>query len=168
MIRPLEEQLMVKARKRLHGVSELVLLGPNEVNKLPILSFVIKCPPILGRGFLHHNFVCRLLNDLFGVQARGGCACAGPYVADLLGMSLDQVQQFTDLIPKKGLGAFERLKPGFVRLCLPWFAPNEEIEYILTALNEVAVHGWKLLPQYEFNPDTGSWKHQVLWAKHVC
>ena len=95
---------MATARARLQDVTELILLGPNHVNKLPILSFVIKCPSILGRGFLHHNFVCHLLNDLFGVQARSGCACAGPYVADLLGMSLDYVQLFTDLIPTDNTG----------------------------------------------------------------
>ena len=76
-------------------------------------------------------------------------------------MSLDQVQQFTDLIPQKGYGAFERLKPGFVRLCLPWFAPNEEIDYIRTSLYDLSRQGWKLLPQYEFNPGTGSWKHHL-------
>ena len=29
--------------------------------------------------YLHHNYVSTLLNDLFGIQSRGGCACAGPY-----------------------------------------------------------------------------------------
>lgn len=33
---------------------------------------------------LHGPFVAKLLNDLFGIQARGGCACAGPYAHSLL------------------------------------------------------------------------------------
>jgi hypothetical protein len=57
------------------------------------------------------------------------------------------------------IGKFERIKPGFSRLSLPWFAPDEEIEYILDALEMVAKQGWKLLPQYEFNSETGEWQH---------
>lgn len=33
---------------------------------------------------LHGPFIATLLNDLFGIQARGGCACAGPYGHALL------------------------------------------------------------------------------------
>ena len=55
----------------------LVLLGNTAVSRLPIFSFLIRHP--ISGLFLHHNFVCALLNDLFGIQARGGCACAGPY-----------------------------------------------------------------------------------------
>jgi len=50
---------------------------------LPILSFLIKC----GTRFLHFNYVCAILNDLFGIQSRGGCQCAGPYSQRLLGLT---------------------------------------------------------------------------------
>ena len=55
----------------------LVLLGSTSVPRLPIFSFLVRHP--IAGVFLHHNYVCALLNDLFGIQARGGCACAGPY-----------------------------------------------------------------------------------------
>jgi hypothetical protein len=54
----------------------------NETN-LPIFSFLIQC----GLRFLHHNYVCALLNDMFGIQTRGGCQCAGPYSQYLLGFT---------------------------------------------------------------------------------
>ena len=54
---------------------------------------------------------------------------------------------------------FDRIKPGFARLSLPWFAPEEEIVYILDALEMVSKDGWKLLPQYEYNNETGDWQH---------
>ena len=57
--------------------NSLVLLGSTLVPRLPIFSFLIRHP--IAGVFLHHNYVCALLNDLFGIQARGGCACAGPY-----------------------------------------------------------------------------------------
>ena len=61
--------------------SELVIIQ-SIVKHLPIFSFLIKC----GERFLHYNFVCALLNDIFGIQSRGGCQCAGPYAQRLLGM----------------------------------------------------------------------------------
>lgn len=66
-----------RAREAWKDVPNLVLLGNQTVQKLPIFSFKIYHPQT-GR-FLHHNFVSTLLNDVFGIQARGGCACAGPY-----------------------------------------------------------------------------------------
>ena len=69
-----EHKLMEKARQKLSKLENFVLLG-NALNGdsccyLPVMSFVIRAPPF--GGFLHHNFVCALLNDLFGIQARGG------------------------------------------------------------------------------------------------
>lgn len=36
------------------------------------------------------------LNDLFGVQARGGCACAGPYAQQLLGIDPTTAKAFDE------------------------------------------------------------------------
>ena len=41
--------------------------GEAGMHHLPIFSFLIQ----RGSRFLHHNFVCALLNDLFGIQSRG-------------------------------------------------------------------------------------------------
>ncbi len=165
-----EEQLWQKAHDRLARMKNIVLIGPSEIPKLPIISFLVKCPSALGDGYLHHNFICFVLNDLFGIQARGGCACAGPYVEKLLGMTEEKIKDYVGLLqdplnipshmnPYLNAGPFERLKPGFSRLCLPWFASDEEIDYILDALEMVAKDGWKLLPQYEFDTETGSLQH---------
>lgn len=62
----------------------LQCVDPAAPPRLPVLSFLVAHPA--SGLYLHHNFVCALLNDLFGVQARGGCACAGPYAQDLLGI----------------------------------------------------------------------------------
>jgi len=59
-------------------IPNLIVLGNiHNLNKLPIFSFVIEHEQ--SDRLLHHNFVSVLLNDLFGIQSRGGCACAGPY-----------------------------------------------------------------------------------------
>ena len=60
-------------------VPGLFVLGPDPVSvpRLPVFSLLFLHPPS-GR-YLHHNYVCSILSDLFGIQARGGCSCSGPY-----------------------------------------------------------------------------------------
>lgn len=55
----------------------ITILGNNNARRLPIFSMLIRHED--SGKMLHHNFVSVLLNDLYGIQARGGCACAGPY-----------------------------------------------------------------------------------------
>ena len=76
-IMSLEEDLCRRVFSQWEAVKELVIVGPHHIPRLPVFSFLIRHPP--SGKFLHHNFVCSLLNDLFGIQARGGCSCAGPY-----------------------------------------------------------------------------------------
>ena len=66
-----------RARQAWGPLPNLLILGSMEVERLPVFSFLVRHP---ATGYyLHHNYVACLLNDLFGIQARGGCACAGPY-----------------------------------------------------------------------------------------
>jgi hypothetical protein len=55
----------------------LTILGSDKARRLPIFSFIVYHQD--SGKLLHHNYVSTLLNDLYGIQARGGCACAGPY-----------------------------------------------------------------------------------------
>ena len=71
-----EDDLVKRAYSKWLNVPEIVILGSTQAPRLSIFSFLIR-HPVTGY-FLHHNFVSTLLNDLFGIQARGGCACAGP------------------------------------------------------------------------------------------
>jgi len=124
-------------------------------------------------AFLHHNFVCAILNDVFGVQARGGCACAGPYAQDLLGISDTLAIEYENMLLEDDRldrhhlrrheehSPFEMLRPGFIRISLPFFMSDNEVSYVLEALKMVATEGWKLLPQYTLNPETGEWKHHT-------
>ncbi|RHY14008.1 hypothetical protein DYB25_001414 [Aphanomyces astaci] len=135
----------------------LVLLGHETADRLPIFSFLVRA----GARFLHYNFVCALLNDLFGVQSRGGCQCAGPYGQRLLGISKrDQRTLESALIDKT-----EVLRPGMSRVSFPYIMDDDEVEYILAALDFVATEGWKFLPQYRFNHKTGEWKHRTRFTK---
>ena len=118
---------------------------------LPIFSFLVRC----GRRFLHHNFVCALLNDLFGVQSRGGCQCAGPFSQQLLGLSEDaNIQLETALLDKN-----EVLRPGYSRLSFPYWLSQQEIEYIISAVVFISKHAKDFLFMYRYNHRTGEWAH---------
>ena len=124
---------------------------------LPIVSFLIRAPAdAFGKSrFLHHSFVCAVLNDVFGVQARGGCACAGPYALSLLGLDPAGAAALETLL----LDQSEVMRPGFSRLSLPYFASPAEIAYALAAVHAVANHGWRLLTLYRLDAKTGEWRH---------
>ncbi len=129
------------------------VLGNENAWRLSIVSFIVRDD---GR-YLHHNFVVALLNDLFGIQARGGCSCAGPYGHRLLGIDLSTSRAFQDEIVR----GCEGIKPGWVRVNFNYFVTERAFEYILAAVEMVAEHGWKLLPDYDFEPESGTWRHRA-------
>ena len=90
-------------------------------------------PARAGR-YLHHNFVVALLNDLFGIQSRGGCSCAGPYGHRLLGIDLETSHEFEREIAR----GCEGIKPGWVRVNFNYFISETVFDYILDAVELVA------------------------------
>ncbi|XP_023323706.1 uncharacterized protein LOC111697807 [Eurytemora carolleeae] len=165
-----EHQLRRRALQTWSSIPNLAILGPNPTNQVPIFSFLIKHPE--SGLFLHYNFVVALLNDLFGIQARGGCACAGPYMQSLLGLDKKQTRQYENILledsrlDRVGLrrghmehSQWEILRPGATRLNLSWFSSQLENQFVIDAVKLVAEEGWKLLPLYRFNNETGDWYH---------
>jgi len=129
------------------------VLGNPEAERLSIVSFVVKRP---GGRFLHHNAVVAILNDVFGIQSRGGCSCAGPYGHRLLGIDMERSREFE----REVLDGCEGIKPGWVRVNFNYFISDEVFRYIVKAVAMVAEHGWKLLPDYGFDPASGLWHHR--------
>jgi hypothetical protein len=131
----------------------LQILGNVDADRLSILSFVVRRPQ---GPYLHHNFVVAVLNDLFGIQSRGGCSCAGPYGHRLLGIDLEQSHRFEQEI----VNGCEGIKPGWVRVSFNYFISEATFDYIVQAVDLVARYGWLLLPEYRFNTATGLWRHK--------
>ncbi|XP_071942227.1 probable cysteine desulfurase [Antedon mediterranea] len=166
-----EAELSRRAFEKWSKNENLIILGDSEAERLPIFSFLVR-HPLTGKA-LHHNFIAALLNDLYGIQARGGCACAGPYAHDLLGITEESARRFYEIVREDRLKIYneqpsEIIRPGFARLNLPFFVSDDVIDYILCAVDTVATHGWKLLPQYEFDSFTGLWKHRALDSLPKC
>ena len=152
-IRRMEEEFLARAVKAWLAEPTIELLGNLDAERLSIVSFVVRSPS--GR-YLHHNFVVALLNDLFGVQSRGGCSCAGPYGHRLLGIDLDRSHEFEREIA----GGCEGIKPGWVRVNFNYFISDTVADYIVEAVRLVARDGWRLLDDYHFDPVTGRWRHR--------
>src|SRR5262249_15393865 len=146
-LRAAETELADRALERLARHPRIKLLGPRDLPRLPILSFNIEG--------LHHDFVSTLLDHLFGIQNRAGCSCAGPYGHRLLGIDAETSELYRAQIARGLLG----IKPGWVRVSLPYYGSEAEIEFIFSAIEFVADHGDALLPLYRLDFRSGIWAH---------
>lgn len=147
------ENIWVKrAIERLSRSSSIEILGNPKAPRLSIMSLRLTH----GERDLHYGFVVSLLNDLFGIQVRGGCSCAGPYGHNLLGVDRETSHAIEAEIDRGSA----ILRPGWVRLNFNYFIDEQEFEYLLQAIELVAEHGWRLLPYYQFDAATGAWRYQ--------
>jgi selenocysteine lyase/cysteine desulfurase len=142
-----ETELASSASARLAKHPRIHMLGPRELPRLAIISFNIEG--------LHHDLVSALLDHLFGIQNRAGCSCAGPYGHRLLGIGAEESDHYRALI-RRGING---IKPGWVRITLPYYASEEDLEYILSAIEFVADHGLEFVPLYQLSWADGVWRH---------
>jgi selenocysteine lyase/cysteine desulfurase len=153
-IREQEERHLSRAVEAWLEEPSVELLGNLDAERLSIVSFVLRSPS--GR-YLHHNYVVALLNDLFGIQSRGGCSCAGPYGHRLLGIDIERSHEFEREIT----GGCEGIKPGWVRVNFNYFVSDAVVDYLISAVRLVGRDGWRLLGDYRFDPVTGLWRHRA-------
>jgi selenocysteine lyase/cysteine desulfurase len=143
-----EAQMLSVVLPGLRAIPTLHLLA-NQVNdRLGILSFYVEG--------VHYNLVTTLLNDCFGVQARGGCSCAGTYGHYLLHVDPTRSKRIADLIDHGDLSE----KPGWVRLSLHPTMTDDELAYILDAVSEVVCHADTLGKDYTYCPRTNTFHHK--------
>lgn len=129
------------------------ILGPLEPSKrIAIISFMIKHE----NKYLHPKLITKLLNDLFGIQSRAGCMCAGPYGHILLQINEETSERFRKLIQREIIG----LKPGWCRINFHYLFSEIEFEFITKAIQFVADRGFAFIPEYIFNFQTGEWQHR--------
>lgn len=165
-----ERHITSKSLNFLTKLTNLHLLGNLNSERISIFSFLIKHPET--GLYLHSNFVSSLLNDLFGIQSRSGCMCAGPYAQYLLGIDYNLAKAYEEILVQDSrldrdhlrithdTSRAEILRPGFTRLNIPFFVEETKIEFILKAIEFVSEYGWRFLPLYIFNLETGEWRHR--------
>ncbi|WP_066702861.1 aminotransferase class V-fold PLP-dependent enzyme [Celeribacter ethanolicus] len=145
-----ETVLTRRMEDALRAIPGMELLGPSNVPRLGIFSFNLR---VKGK-LLHHNYVVALLNDLFGIQARGGCSCAGPYGHALLDIDLTTSARHEAAV-QHGHSIF---RPGWARFGVNWFFEDEDVDKIAAAIRFVADHGLDMLAYYRLDAVEGIWR----------
>lgn len=130
------------------------LLGKRGAQALPIFSFRVERS---DGTHLHHQLFTRMLSDVHGIQARGGCACAGPYAHRLLG--IDE-RSSTALRQAIRVGR-EIEKPGWVRLNLSYLLSDEKADRIVHAVDSLAREAERHAHAYAFDAATARFKHKA-------
>lgn len=142
-----DKALACRAMTAWRAESRLEVLGDCSAARLPVFSFRVRDG---AGGYVHHQLFTRMLSDFHGVQARGGCACAGPYAHRLLGIGEAQSEAMLQAIER---GA-EDAKPGWVRLNFSWLLDDAEADFLIRAVLELAQRAPGLAARYRCDPAT--------------
>lgn len=126
----------------------LNVLAGDRFNRLPIFSFIVN--DAQGHHY-HHQLATQILSDATGIQARGGCACAGPYGHRLLGVE----RKMSEHIRSEINCGHEIEKPGWVRLNLSYLFSPEKTAYIIDSVNGFPEQIAKYAPNYDGEATTG-------------
>jgi len=149
-----ENELLDRCFSRWQSNPRIEILGnPDPDRRISIISFNLKDH---RDKYLHPKFVTSLLNDLFGIQSRAGCSCAGPYGHRLLDIDFEKSEQYRKWIGK----GFSGIKPGWCRISLHYVMDDIEVDFILNAVEFVADQGYRFLPLYNFDVHSGAWLHK--------
>ena len=153
MIHEQEKVLVSLAFKEFRKVPDLNLLADSIENRLGIMSFYIKD--------IHYNLIVSLLSDRFGIQVRGGCACAGTYGHFLLDVSYETSKKITDKINQGDLSE----KPGWVSVSLHPAMTGEEIIFIADALRQIQRNHQEWVRDYSYNKHTNEFIHKSMLSE---
>src|SRR5215207_5287746 len=148
-----------RARDRWSRNPHLEILGNPNARRLPIVAVRVHH----GGRVLHHDFVVAVLDDLFGIQARGGCSCAGPYGHRLLCITPRRSAALRAQVARGYLG----IRPGWARVTFAYFMSEAVVDYLVEAVDLVASYGHRLLGDYVFDPRTGHWRNRQAPADPV-
>lgn len=152
-MRQREEELVAIAFSELRKIPNLHILADNIESRLGIMSFYIEN--------IHYNLFVRLLSDRFGVQVRGGCACAGTYGHYLLNVTYNQSKEITDKINSGDLST----KPGWIRLSLHPTMTTDDLYFTLDAIKKIGKNYKKWAEDYIYDKNTNEFTHKKAKMK---
>lgn len=157
-----EQKFLVRAFERWTHVAGIEILGNRDpARRIGIVAFNVRDP---RGGYLHPKFVTVLLNDLFGIQSRAGCSCAGPYGHRLLSIDLNVSEKYRALVHM----GYHGIKPGWCRIGFHFAMDDVDVDYVIDAVHFVATDGYKFLPLYDFDLLTGRWTHRDSGDERNC
>ena len=149
-----EHELTCRALSSWAANDNIEILGnPDPASRVGIISFNIRDE---SGKYLHHKLLTVLLNDLFGIQSRAGCSCAGPYGHRLLNIDEPTSEKYRSAVQQGHCG----LKPGWCRIGLHWVMDDAEADYVIEAVHFLAREGHHFLGLYDFDLASGTWVHK--------
>lgn len=143
-----EKELVKRAFKGLTKIKGIHILADNITDRLGVMSFWFE--------HIHFNLIVKLMNDRYGIQVRGGCACAGTYGHFLLNVSPKESHHIVERITSGDLS----IKPGFVRISLHPTMMNKELDFIISALNDIVKNHEEWEKDYNYNQHTNEFTHK--------
>jgi selenocysteine lyase/cysteine desulfurase len=149
-IKQREDEINALVFQTLEGLSGVKILAPNHKERLSIFSFYFEK--------YHFNLVVKLLNDRFGIQARGGCSCAGTYGHFLLNVDQDTSKRIKDQI----LQGCNTEKPGWVRLSFHPTITSEELKFICDSLKDLSIHIEEWSKDYHYEATKNDYTHKTV------
>ncbi len=146
-IKKREKELVDAAFEGFEKIPGVNILAHNVKDRLGCISFYVED--------IHYNLFVKLLSDRFGIQVRGGCACAGTYGHFLLDVGRETSKDITDQISRGNLSR----KPGWVRLSLHPTITDAELSYIIDAIEQIVHNVEKWKTDYTYSPNTNEFYH---------
>lgn len=148
LIKQREEELVSRAFAGFRKIPGVHILANNVQERLGVFSFNVEA--------IHYNLVVKLLNDHFGIQVRGGCACAGTYGHILLGINKEMSHKITEKISHGDHSE----KPGFVRVSLHPTMTNQELNTIIDAVGQIVKNRVEWSADYRYDTHSNEFYHR--------
>lgn len=143
-------ELRRKALSVLDAIPGLNYAGKGQdVSALPFFSLWLEGEAATA---MPYSLMTRVLSDCFGVQTRGGCACAGPYGHRLFGIDRDR----SELIRAEILAGDLTDRPGFTRFNLSALMTDAKVDAVLSAVGEIARNPGRYAALYAFDRHSGT------------
>lgn len=142
-----EHELINIAITNLEKIQGINVLASEHKNRIGAISFY--------HDKIHFNLIVKLLSDKYGVQVRGGCACAGTYGHIMLNVDYETSKLITAKINKGDLSE----KPGWIRLSIHPTMTNDELYLIINAVSEIVENINELSINYKYDSHTNEFPY---------
>ena len=148
-----EKDFTTRAFKRLSKNPRIKILGNQDPDKrIAVFSILFNHKD----KYLHPKFATKLMNDLFGIQSRAGCSCAGVYGHHLMKIGPKKSEKFRKVVEK----GYMSIKPGWTRVNFHYTITEEVFDFICSVIEFIADYGYLFIPEYQMDLHTGDWVHR--------
>ena len=160
LIEEREKDYTTRAFNRLSKNPRLEILGNQDPDKrMAVFSFLFHHKD----KYLHPKFATKLINDLFGIQSRAGCSCAGVYGHYLMKIGPKKSEKIRKIVEK----GYMSIKLGWTRVNFHYTIDEEEFDFICSVIEFIADYGYLFIPEYRMDHYTGDWVHREYEDKDL-